>query len=611
AASGSGDGGGGDGGGGEGGGGDGGGGDGGGGDGGGGVGGGGGGDPGGGGGGGSGGARGKTTIDGSRLWQWYWEHNKDRYFARATERGRVFRGSAYYWFGAGAKYPPRDLNPVSQALRESQIHAAITRLLQDGDAGVRAEACIAMGRLGSAAVGEKERKADLPNDRTVRALAAVLERDTGSTPDSKVVRQSALLGLGVCGGDEAGAYLLALLPKVGADEKAYVAIALGLARYLPAIPTLIEGLPSSARGKLTDEQLGCIHALGLYGPEAAAEIDAKGGMARLVKIADPRGSDDASSCQAVTALGRLQWSFDEVRDVFNRAKSPDLMWAAVLAMANYAASEKDAENAAKMLIGDCFKTGEGQAKSFSLLAAGDLAGRLDSNSKTREKILDHLRKVVDTKDNYLRSCAAVGLGLARDLSAVPAIVKMLQDPASNQHAVSAGCLALGLLRATEQTDHIRMSVMERAADADSRGYAALGIALMGDTTRIDDLRQFHADKVLNVRTLRQTGLALGVLGGKGEVKPIVEVFSAAWKQFERYKVSNAAFALSWMRDESAVNDLIKLAQSSEKELRGMAAIALGYVGARDAVSPLTRCFENASFRNGFLWTVLRQIASIL
>jgi hypothetical protein len=48
------------------------------------------------------------------------------------------------------------------------------------------------------------------------------------------------------------------------------------------------------------------------------------------------------------------------------------------------------------------------------------------------------------------------------------------------------------------------------------------------------------------------------------------------------------------------------------ELRGMAAIAMGYSGAFQRVDPLTRCYANVSFRNRFgQWEMLRAISRIL
>jgi len=104
-----------------------------------------------------------------------------------------------------------------------------------------------------------------------------------------------------------------------------------------------------------------------------------------------------------------------------------------------------------------------------------------------------------------------------------------------------------------------------------------------------------------------------VLGDKKQVREMLGFISKPWLTKERYKVSNAAFGMSWIRDQSAVDQLTKLATSAgTPEVRGMAVIALGYLAARDRVCPLTRCFEETSYRNHFgNWDPLYRISRIL
>ena len=62
----------------------------------------------------------------------------------------------------------------------------------------------------------------------------------------------------------------------------------------------------------------------------------------------------------------------------------------------------------------------------------------------------------------------------------------------------------------------------------------------------------------------------------------------------------------------AVGELTKLMKNSEAKVRGMATIALGYVGSPERINALSRCYENISFRNRFGgWRVLYGISRIL
>jgi len=159
---------------------------------------------------------------------------------------------------------------------------------------------------------------------------------------------------------------------------------------------------------------------------------------------------------------------------------------------------------------------------------------------------------------------------------------------------------------------IRDKVMLQARwEADGRGDAAVGLALSGDTTRIEDLVKFHKTGGLNIRIKRHTPLAIGVLGGKDQAKEIIEMFSSESKtRAEIINASGAVRALSYLRDQGMIGKLVELTGSRSAQVRGMAIIALGRIGARDAVDPLTRCFRNLSHNNRFRLNILYYINRI-
>lgn len=562
-------------------------------------------------GGGTGGVTKAASIDGNILWSWWWEHNKDRFLARATERGRVSAGSVYYWLGAGAKYPPRQIVSVSDAQRTGVVFDTLKKMTADKPK-VRAEAYIALGRLASVPAPEDQRKEGQPNNLVVRVLIHGVEKE----PPGSDERHSAILGLGMTGDPEAGAYLLRAFDTLSVDEKAYAAVAFGLARHGPAIGLLVDSLPSAGRGKPTNLELGAIHALGLYGPEAVPEMNLEGrdGIEKLEKLASSRQASDPVIMQAVATLGRLQQGLSQVDRVIDKSRSVDVEWTAILALANYSYDEDDAEKASKELMKRAGK-GKGQSKNFAVLALGDLASRLDPNSKVRAKILKflHGKDALDANTNYSRGCAAVALGVAQDRTAIDAIAELLTDTKVDDYVIGAACVGLGLLRATDQADLLLNQVLRtKRWNPDARGYGLVGLALMGDTTRMPEIQKFRLGNQAR-ETERQLPLAVGILGDQSETRNLVGYFRKGWKSKDAYMISNAAFGLTWIRDQSAVDQLAQLAtQSSDESVRAMATIALGYVGMRARINPLTRCFENISHRNRFGgWGVLDDIAGIL
>lgn len=562
----------------------------------------------------------QAKLDGTILWQWWWEHNKDRYLARSAERGSVNAGSIQYWFGAGAKYPPRDIVPVSEKLRRLRGVKYLKEGLRDRNAAVRAESAIAIGRLGFVPPSPKQRKAEekqgskLPDNLVVRELTTVLDKEK-----DKEVRSSAILGLGICGDPEGCEYLMRNYDsRLSVSERAYANFAFGLARYRPAVRILADQLPKSAQARgITDQMIAAVAGLGLIGPLALEGENALQAehIEHLHKLANPRGND-ALVMQVVATLSRLQIDRKTVAKLATAKTSRNIKWTAILSLSNYFNDEKEAEAAFKTLQSrKCFGSGDGQDKSFSVLAMGELAGHLDPNSKLYARILSFIKdEALNKKNNYTRSCAAIALGIANDKTAIPEIAALLTDTTVQDHVVAAACVGLGLLRADEHVDLMISRVLRaKKWNADARGYAALGIALAGDTTRTRELLSFARGASLNDKTLRQVPLAIGVIGDRNDVGTMVRYFAKQWKKKQRYEISNAAFGLGWIKDESAMKALrTMITKGGDPDLRGMAAIAMGYSGAASRVDPLTRCYANISFRNRFgHWDLLRSISRIL
>ena len=527
--------------------------------------------------GGGGTGRGKAAaFDGKRLWNWWWEHNKDRFLARATVPGRINAGSAYYWFGGGAKFPPRDIVPISDQSRSATIFPALAKAMQDVNIAVRTEACIAIGRLGNIPATAEQKQEGQSDNLVVRELIKAVEKKAGS--DSlRELRSNAILALGICGDADGCVYLMRNLPKDD-TARAYAFLAFGLARYTPAIQLLKDSLPTR-KTKPKEAHLAAIHALGLMGPDAVEALVKAGAIKQLSKLANKSGSQDQTVMQAVTALGRLRQEFKTVRNAFS-SKSKDVQYNAVLAMGHYGTVDKDsadAKAAAKFLMTKGAKAGEGQLKNFSAFACGELARRLNPNSSTREKLLKHLRGMLEKNDTYMQGCAAIACGVAEDRMAADSMLKLLFK-SKDSHVLSAQSVGLGLLRRTESAPKIHdMVMMQSRVEADSRGDAAVGLALCGDTTRMQQLGTFHSARGLAQHIKRHTPVAIGVLGGKDDAKLLLDMVGAPFDQKEVYSVSNAAYGLSWMRDQAAAEALVTHTQHGKAQVRGMAVIALGRI----------------------------------
>ena len=202
------------------------------------------------------------------------------------------------------------------------------------------------------------------------------------------------------------------------------------------------------------------------------------------------------------------------------------------------------------------------------------------------------------------------LGRGRRMDPRPAAVLA---KTSDSHLAGAACLSLGLLKATKHARLVKERVLQsHRYNPETRGYAALGLALMGDTGNLDELRAMRERSDVRFGTQRILPLAMGILGGRGTNDSLIAMFAKGWKRREVYVSSSAAFAMGSIRDIGAVTELARLIEESPNpDVRGMAVIALGYTAGRDSVSPLTRCFTNLSYRNGYRWRLLYEISMIL
>jgi len=560
-----------------------------------------------------------ASVDGQILWSWWWEHNKDRFLARATERGRVNAGSIAYWFGAGAKYPPRDINPVSDEQRR-RIFVSLKKRLGDNDPAVRRAACIALGRLKTIAADKKEQEASAADEKITENMCARALLDVIRKTKDADVRASALLGLGMTGDEKGCQALLRMYKDIPTESKSFALIAFGLAHSSDGLGLVVESLPKSATGTAKIEtETAAVHALGLYGPEFVEQMQklktadgADNGIERLSSLATKPSRGESVRAQAVTSLGRLQADLKSVRKLSTN-KSLAVRWSAILALANYTNDERAAKDAAKQLTTKAYK-GDQQTKNFCILAAGDLAGRLNPNSPSRAAIIGwlHGKKQLQSNDNYTRACSVLALAVANDQTAVPEIADLLESTTIDDYVAGACSVALGLLKAADHASLVLTRAVNGKFKPDAKGYGLVGLALMGDTTQVDEI----TDKIRGKQpreVSRQAPLAIGVLGDRHHTRALTGFLKTKPKSNQKVPMSNAVFGLAWIRDGSSVDNLVSLADSgAEPEIRGMATIALGYIGSPERVSALTRCFANASFRNRFAgWALLYRIAGIL
>jgi HEAT repeat protein len=412
-------------------------------------------------------------------WWIWWEINKNLYLIPQRELAKA----------APSRYvTPAEIDAARRAALREEVVPLLVAALQDGDAGVRAAAATALGRLGG--------------DAAIGPLTAALSDNVLS------VREAALLALGATGSIRAANVLLGVagsgtLPdgsdSAGATARPLALVGLGLGRrhgLSDSVDVLVEQLVSDAADDPDIAVAGF-----LYRTLAGGAVLA--GLAGT--LAERKDLDLAVRCRVIEALplddgAHLPAVIGELKDAdAERRRAAAVALAAAL------------DGGALQRLEQAFeKEEEPLTRGFLLVSLGQLGG-----PDARDLLLKQLRRgrAID------RPWVALGLGLlvraADDPKAREALREGLAEEASAD-ARGAWLLACGLARDAEAGPALREALAE-SANPRLRMFAALALSMLRDDASLAALRErLDAEQA----PLARAGVTLGVaLYGRAEDAP--------------------------------------------------------------------------------------------
>lgn len=528
----------------------------------------------------------KSSEPSALEWVVWWEMNRDRFLrikdatrssGPATADGDVVLGS-----DAAA---PFSASREARALAAA-AEPALMRGLRDPWWDVRASSVIALGK------GADPGRADLS------ALIGVLLRD--ARPE---VRESAALALGLHGGRDAVPALLALFRNdpegraffenrdVPPRERAFAAMAVGLigARDSEAVDAfalaeLVRGAALPAPS--VDVRIGPITALGLLRRDVAAPA--------LLRIAADGAENEEVRAQAIIALGRLgarsatsflaDQGLSDAKTAVRRssaialgilAASDDDATARKLAAVAEKAPDRMTRNFAIIALAESgsdrgrvaavgfARRGTGHDRTYGALACG-ISGfkRKDGAADLGAILLEEFRAV---RADDERAAFALALGLVDYGPAAEALAAELRA-AGSPKTKGFCCMALGLLRTPKDAATLALvrAQLQQTADLDLLRRAATGAGLCRDHDALADLDQLLRNNGRNLPVLDAAASALGLIGGR-----------AAAATLSRIVVDG----------EGRCGD----------DARAFAAVGLGILSDKDALSALSRIREHSNF----------------
>lgn len=493
-----------------------------------------------------------TTTTDDTWWLW-WEFNKNE-FLKPNRLGLV-----------GLSTTGDDPDDAARLVVENARYGALplfTRSARDGDAGVRAAALIALGRIGSS-----------------KAVAPLLAALSDSNQD---VRHQAILALGATGAVEAIDPLLAIA-RTGSpdgDERRRVSpfarplaiVALGLGRrheFDDRIDVEIVKM-IQARTRSDREEIGTaalVYATLAPSPELESYA---------LSMAKDENEAPSVRCRAVESL-RTSTSAEVLAALRHHLTDGrmDLRRSAALALGTFRHP-----GALPALMAACENETEPLTRGFLLVSIGRQGGDVAQA---------HLARTLEKGDAGSRRWAALALGMEARRAAdreqaerLAAYVRVAREREKSRDGDGAFAIAAGLARDAHSRAWI-VSLLREAADPRQRMYAATALALLGAAEDATALRERLAVETQPVARVAITD-ALGVLGHVADVPAMLGVLMQL-DEPAMQGLAASAMASHGTREALVALDGVARLDGGSRVRRSAAIAGLGMILADQA--PLT------------------------
>lgn len=277
---------------------------------------------------------------------------------------------------------------------------------------------------------------------------------------------------------------------------------------------------------------------------------------------------------------------------------------------------------AKVLLKSYDKLKDNSTKNFALMSLAYLL--IDDIKSSSTDVLgntqaDELLLQTAEKGSYMhKPFGALALGLVlRDIndeleidkyqefkdSALGILREGVVSKKMDKKGRGAFCTALGIAQDADSSETLRAMVADTKGDKQLRGYAALGLGLIGNPTSevmktiADSMRERSSEELR-----RQTAVALGLLGnhkiqgtGKTAIELLVDELKQAKSQNHKGQV---VLALASIGDHRAVDPLVGILQNKgEQDLtRALACAGLGLIGDLELIPSMARGSQDVNYR---------------
>jgi HEAT repeat protein len=483
-------------------------------------------------------------------WMMWWSTNREEFLCR-TDPATTSR--------------PADLapmKPVTMELTRTKIVPVLQGALKDGERLIREAAAIALGLCGDAM--DVKSLLPLANDR------------------DRSVAESAILGLGMLGAEEADEALAKMLADVSLPERrhGFVSIALGLSGADPTAKQLFENFGWGKQERLESCRIlgACLWSGGdLGGTRPDRCTLASSQTQKSLKAQDKR--------RKLLALGTAALS--KARDPGSKAyilqamRDPRFDVRAAAAIAAGRVIKPDDKEGVKALSHALDAEPHTLPTRFLVIALGRVGG---------PELASKLSKEYGTGDKVRRAFTALALGMA---GATDVSGRLRQDVlgATEDRLKGAYVIALGLLKDPDAFAAVSQIAQGRTND-ELLSYCAWFFALAQNLKAVPILERILGQS-RDFPAQEAAASALGILGSVESQRALTAILTGNGPESGR---KAAAIGLGRMRDERAVDALLRVAKGGESPFVRAAAIsALGSVARRTNMHPLARVAIDAYY----------------
>jgi HEAT repeat protein len=302
--------------------------------------------------------------------------------------------------------------------------------------------------------------------------------------------------------------------------------------------------------------------------------------------------------QVPTAIARAAEGADEdlraqcVREMVARLarphEKPDVTAGILLALGDLVRVEDTPyDHAARAAVIAAVRNGDHASQCFALVSAGRIGASAEGNQhrvaalEMESLLIDALEHGRSGTDGF----AAMGLGLLRDANGIldperaNAVLRRTLTQSGNASTQSASAIALGL-RHDEQSREAIHALLFSGGGEEVRGLYALSLGLSGDCAAIRTLREMVTQAAHRPALLRESVIALGLLGDRDLTTALVNQMSTAPTQLAQ---NGYAQALALVGDSRSIVPLSALvsAPGTSLDARASAVRALGTVADLD------------------------------